>query len=83
MPSIGPSGFAIYRGDDFPEWQGDLLIGSLINREMRRLRLDGDTVIEEERVFPELSGRVRDVRVISDGSIVAVTDEGDVFHIRN
>ena len=81
VPSIGPSGFAIYRGDDFPEWQGDLLIGSLINREMRRLRLDGDTVIEEERVFPEVSGRVRDVRVISDGSIVAVTDEGDIFRI--
>jgi len=65
----------------FPEWQGDLLLGSLINKEMRRLKLDGDTVVEDEAIFPEISGRVRDVRVLSDGSILALTDEGDVFLI--
>ena len=81
VPSIGPSGLAIYRGDMFPEWQGDLLLGSLINKEMRRLKLDGDAVVEDEAIFPEISGRVRDVRVLSDGSIVALTDEGDVFLI--
>jgi glucose/arabinose dehydrogenase len=81
VPSIGPSGLAIYRGDMFPEWQGDLLLGSLINKEMRRLKLDGDTVVTDEAIFPEISGRVRDVRVLTDGSIVAVTDEGDVFHV--
>ncbi|MDG2461615.1 MAG: PQQ-dependent sugar dehydrogenase [Luminiphilus sp.] len=83
VPSIGPSGLAIYRGDDFPEWQGDLLLGSLINGEMRRLRLDSNKVILEESVFPEVTGRVRDVRVMTDGSIIAITDEGDVFHITN
>ena len=31
--------------------------------------------------LPEIKGRVRDVRVLTDGSIVAVTDEGDVFHV--
>jgi len=81
VPSIGPSGLAIYRGDLFPEWQGDLLLGSLINKEMRRLKLDGDTVVTDEAIFPEISGRVRDVRVLTDGSIVAVTDEGDVFRV--
>ena len=81
VPSIGPSGLAIYRGDQFPEWQGDLLLGSLINQEMRRLKLDGDTVVTDEAIFPEISGRVRDVRVLTDGSIVAVTDEGDVFRV--
>ena len=81
VPSIGPSGLAIYRGDLFPEWQGDLLLGSLINQEMRRLKLDGTSVIEDEAVFPEIKGRVRDVRVLTDGSIVTVTDEGDVFHV--
>ena len=81
VPSIGPSGLAIYRGELFPEWQGHLLLGSLINEEMRRLRLDGTAVIEDEAIFPEVKGRVRDVRVLTDGSIVALTDEGDVFHI--
>ena len=81
VPSIGPSGLAIYRGEMFPEWQGDLLLGSLINEEMRRLRLIGNEVTEDEAIFQEIKGRVRDVRVLSDGSIVALTDEGDVFHI--
>ena len=81
VPSIGPSGLAIYRGDLFPEWQGDLLLGSLINEEMRRLRLVGNEVTEDQAVFPEIQGRVRDVRVLADGSIVTLTDEGNVFHI--
>ena len=81
VPSIGPSGLAIYRGDQFPEWQGDLLLGSLINEEMRRLRLDGDTVVTDEAIIPEIKGRVRDVRVLTDGSIVAVIEEGDVFRV--
>lgn len=81
VPSIGPSGLAIYRGDVFPEWQGDLLLGSLINQEIRRLRLVGDEITLDEAVFPEIKGRVRDVRVLPDGNIVAVTDEGDVFRI--
>ena len=81
VPSIGPSGLAIYHGDQFREWQGDLLLGSLINGEMRRLKLEGETVILDEAIFPEVTGRVRDVRVLHDGSIVAITDEGDIFQI--
>lgn len=83
VPSIGPSGLAIYRGDQFPDWEGDLLLGSLINAEMRRLKLEGDTVTLDEAILPEVTGRVRDVRVLSDGSIVTITDEGDVFRITN
>ncbi len=81
VPSIGPSGLAIYRGELFPKWQGHLLLGSLINEEMRRLKLDGMTVVEDEAIFPEIKGRVRDVRVLTDGSIVALTDGGDVFRV--
>ncbi len=81
VPSIGPSGLAIYQGSQFPEWAGDLLLGSLINGDMRRLKLEGERVTLDEAVFPEITGRVRDVRVLGDGSIVAVTDEGDIFRI--
>jgi len=28
-PSIAPSGLAIYRGDQFPAWRGDLFVGAL------------------------------------------------------
>ncbi|MFD2989992.1 PQQ-dependent sugar dehydrogenase [Sphingopyxis terrae] len=40
-PSIAPSGMAVYRGELFPEWQGDLLVGALVNREVRPGTLAG------------------------------------------
>ena len=81
VPSIGPSGLALYRGDDFPEWQGDLLLGSLIDRQVRRLELEGGQVVSDSAIFPEIAGRVRDIRVLGDGAIVVVTDEGEVFRV--
>ena len=81
VPSIGPSGLALYAGDDFPDWEGDVLLGSLIDRQVRRLELEAGQVISDSPVFPEVSGRVRDIRVLKDGAIVVVTDEGEVFRI--
>ena len=78
VPSIGPSGLAIYHGDDFPEWEGDFLLGSLINREVRRLKVEQGAIKEEMQIFPEVSGRARDIRVLKNGSVVVITDEGDL-----
>jgi aldose sugar dehydrogenase len=39
-PSIAPSGLAIYNGDRFPAWQGDLFAGGLVSKDIRRLDLD-------------------------------------------
>ena len=70
-PSIAPSGLAVCRGTLFPEWEGDLFSGALVDRELRRLRLsaDGARVLGEERVAPGLGARVRDVRVGPDGAL--------------
>src|SRR5688572_11032822 len=45
-PGISPSGLAIYDGDAFPYWRGDLFVGSLARRYLLRLRFDGRTVVE-------------------------------------
>ena len=37
-PSIAPSGLAVYRGDKFPAWNGDLLVGALAFKHLRRVR---------------------------------------------
>ncbi|MFD2989979.1 PQQ-dependent sugar dehydrogenase [Sphingopyxis terrae] len=59
-----PSGMAVYRGELFPEWQGDLLVGALVNREVRRVRWQEDGSAEDvEGLFGELDARIRDVRV--------------------
>jgi glucose/arabinose dehydrogenase len=80
VPSIGTSGLAIYRGDDFPEWQGDLLLGALKDKKLYRLALEEGVIGEQSEPFPEISGRVRDVRVF-DGAIYVVTDEGTLYKV--
>ncbi|MEO0854054.1 MAG: PQQ-dependent sugar dehydrogenase, partial [Cyanobacteria bacterium J06648_11] len=34
-PSIAPSGLAVYSGDRFPEWQGNLFAGGLVSQDIR------------------------------------------------
>ena len=81
VPSIAPSGLAVYRGDVFPEWQGDLFVGALVDREARRVRLRDDRVVEEEALFGELGERLRDIRVGPEGHLYLVTDEGRVLRV--
>lgn len=79
LPSIAPAGLAFYNGDAFPEWQGDLFVGALVNKEVRRLHLAGGEVVEEETLFAEVGQRVRDVRVGPDGFLYLLTEtKGDV-----
>lgn len=74
-PVIAPSGMAFYTGGMFPEWNGDLLIGALQGGSgLVRLRLDGNRVTGEARHLQGI-GRVRDVDVASDGSILLLTDK--------
>ncbi len=73
-PSIAPSGMVLYRGELFPQWQGDLLVGALAAREVRRVDLDGRTVVGQETLFKELEERIRDVRVGPDGAVYLLTD---------
>ena len=68
-PSIAPSGMLLYQGERFPQWRGDLLVGALVDREVRRLRLEAGAPVEEEALFDELEARVRDVRSGPDGLI--------------
>lgn len=75
VPSIAPSGLSLYDGDLFPGWKGDLFVGALVDREVRRLRIDGDKVEVEEALFSELDARIRDVRTGPDGVLYLLTPE--------
>jgi glucose/arabinose dehydrogenase len=74
VPSIAPSGFAIYHGDEFPEWSGSFLVGALVDQEVRRVSLNSDGSSSEEALFSELATRIRDVRIGPDGAVYLVTD---------
>lgn len=75
VPSIAPSGLAIYEADLFPDWRGNLFIGALKDQEVRRLELFGDTVRREEAVFSEIAARVRDVRTGPEGALYILTPD--------
>ncbi len=76
-PSIAPAGMSQYRGELFPDWQGDLLVASLVDRSIRRIRLDGDRVLGEARLALNLDRRLRDVRVGPDGALYLLIDHSD------
>ncbi len=75
-PSIAPSGLAVYRGGAFPGWEGSLLAGGLMSKDVRRIRLDArGRHIGETRI--PIGARVRDVRLGPDGLVYVLTDEPD------
>jgi glucose/arabinose dehydrogenase len=74
-PSIAPSGMAVYEGEMFPEWKGDLLVGSLKFEYLARLDRDATGAIgAEEKLLENEYGRIRDVNVAPDGSVWLLTD---------
>jgi len=77
VPSIAPSGLVIYRGDLFPAWQGDALIGGLASRDLRRVDLKDGKVIAEEDLLSDLEGRMRDVRVDGEGAVLLLLDDAE------
>jgi aldose sugar dehydrogenase len=75
-PVIAPSGGLFYTGDAFPEWRGDLLVGSLRPGGLVRLRLQNERVAQEERYRAgALNTRVRALAQGPKGEIYAATDQ--------
>ncbi|QQA42914.1 PQQ-dependent sugar dehydrogenase [Pelagovum pacificum] len=72
-PVIAPGGMMFYEGDMFSDWQGDLLIGGLVAGAVVRLSLEDGLVTGEERIAEGI-GRVRDVEVAPDGSVLVLID---------
>ncbi len=73
-PSIAPSGMAFVTSNKYPEWNGNLLVGSLKYQYLERLVLENNKVTYREKLLPNL-GRVRAVKQGPDGYIY-VTVEG-------
>ena len=77
-PSPAVSGMILYTGDKFPEWQGDLLVGSLRGTALQRIVLNEDGLpTRHELLLTELGQRIRDVRQGPDGLIYLTTDDED------
>lgn len=82
VPSIAPSGMAFVTGNRYPDWEGNLLTGSLRFKYLNMNTVQGNTITGEEKILQNI-GRVRDVKMSPDGYIyVAVEKPGFIFRIR-
>jgi aldose sugar dehydrogenase len=89
-PSIAPAGMTLYRGDMFPEWQGDLLIATLqpgnadtASGHIRIVDLNENGLPQGQTVIlGDLGARMRDIRTAPDGSLYVLTDANNGSVIR-
>lgn len=70
LPSIAPSGFAVVTGSVYPEWENELLVGSLKFSYVEKLTLQNNKVVKREKIMDGV-GRVRNVIIGPDGYIYA------------
>lgn len=75
-PSIAPCGMTFVTSDRYPEWKGDLLVGSLKFMYLERLDLEKNKVVKREKLATS-QGRIRNVRQGPDGYIyIGVVNRG-------
>ena len=81
-PSMAPSGLMVYQGDMFPEWKGDMFVGSLKFSYISRLELSGTNAREVEQIEGDETARVRDIVEAPDGSILFISvGNGTVYRM--
>ncbi len=79
-PSIAPSGLLVYSGDMFPQWKGDIFVGSLKFDYIARL--SGSPLREVEQIKGPETERVRDIVQGPDGSIWFISvGQGAVYRL--
>ena len=81
--SVGASGLTIYTGDSFPAWRNALFLGTLVDEDVRMMRLEDGEVVDEQIMFSEIEERIRDVRTGPDGLLYLLTDspQGKVIRV--
>ncbi|MEL6352497.1 MAG: PQQ-dependent sugar dehydrogenase [Cyanobacteria bacterium J06627_28] len=75
-PSIAPSGLAVYRGEQVPQWQGDLFAGGLVSQSIQQIKLDDAGAVLSQTPI-DIGQRVRDVAQGPDGFLYVLTDESN------
>ena len=83
VPSIAVSSMVIYKGNEFKEWEGDALIGSLKDQSLRKIKFKKNKLIEEKLIFKDTIGRIRDIEIqMNSGKIYIITDQGSLWRVQ-
>jgi len=84
LPAIAAAGMTIYTGENFPNWTGNLFVGSLrqggiagTGHLQRIVFNERNEELRRESMLTELRQRIREVRQGPDGLLYLLTDEDD------
>ncbi len=81
VPSIAVSALVIYEGKTFKKWSGDALVVSLKDQSLRRLKFKKKKFINEEIIFKDKIGRIRDIKIHQSGDLFLLSDKGDLWRM--
>lgn len=79
-PSIAPCGMTFIKGTRYPDWKGDLIVGSLKFGYLVRVELDGDTVVRQQKIATGI-GRVRNVEQGPDGLLYVGVEGKGIYRL--
>jgi glucose/arabinose dehydrogenase len=84
VPAIAVAGMAVYTGDKFPTWKGNVFVGAMTEARipgtghLQRVVFNEKTEeIRRESLLREFRQRIREVRQGPDGLLYLLTDEDD------
>ena len=84
LPSIAVAGMAVYTGDQFPAWRGNVFVGAMREGRIpgtghlqRIVFNDRTEELRRESMLRELRQRIREVREGPDGFLYLLTDEDE------
>ena len=84
LPAIAVAGMAVYTGDRFPAWRGNVFVGAMTEGRIpgtghlqRVVFNDKTEEVRRESMLRELRQRIREVRQGPDGFLYLLTDEDD------
>ena len=75
MPSIAVSAVQIYQGNEFKEWNNQILMTSLKDQSLRKLEfLKNNEVGNEQIILKDKIGRIRDIKIDKEGKIYMLSN---------
>lgn len=84
VPAIAAAGMAVYTGEQFPVWKGNLFVGAMMEGRipgtghLQRIVFNANMEeIRRESMLREFRQRIREVRQGPDGFLYLLTDEDD------
>lgn len=82
IPSPAFCGLAVLHHPQWRAWRGQLLLGCLVDKKLRRMKLNGNTTLEETSLLDGF-GRIRNVVCFPDGEVwVSVENPGRLVRVR-